>query len=250
MELKNFTDEEILQLFNLIGLSESEIDFDYRHYEDGSDIEKFMDLYMLLFSKYNLSKSSQDIAARYSLLLLLIKNDFWFTDGVFNQDMYEFAMNILGDVTSLSVVKENDSKLNFERTSELINAALGGLCSCNPLLLNLVVSNLTPSELLTKKARFIDLEIDQERILYELIMLSRLPDIGEDYDIFDENNKISEKKLLNVIKKAYRKQLEINNRTSSEEKTSDAFFIKKYHSSEKKKSLIFRRPTIKELNGD
>ena len=36
MELRNCTDEEILQLFNLIGLNESEIDFDYRHYEDGT----------------------------------------------------------------------------------------------------------------------------------------------------------------------------------------------------------------------
>lgn len=250
MELRNCTDEEILQFFNLMGLSESEVDFDYRHYEDGSNIEKFMDLYMLLFSKYNLSKSSLDIAARYSLLLLIIKNDFWLNDGVLNQNMYEFAMNILGDVTSLSVVKENDPKLIFERTSELIKTALGGLCSCNPLLLNLVVSNLSPLDLFTKKARFIDLDNEQERILYELVMLSRLPDIGEDYEIFDENNKISEKKLVDVIKKAYRKQLEISKSDFLEEKdiTEDPILLKRNDDSfGKPKRLLFRRPTIKEL---
>lgn len=238
MKKKHFSEEEILQFYNLIGLDKTELNYTRRHFEEGMDIEYLIDLYNISSAKYLLPTSSREVAERYTILHSILNDDFWFETSDKRRDARRDSMKILEEVCCLNVTAEEsmDATQNFERVNEILKVALLGLCSCgNPSGLRWQVNKTDLNELLNKKVLSPNADNKAVRMLYELLILVKLPDTGVDYKIFDENNQISEEQLLKVISE------KLENNEKREEKEKDK------KESPYKKELAFRRPTLKEL---
>ena len=230
-----FKEEEIMQFYNIIGLDEEELFFTKIYIEKyPEEIENLMDLYDISSAAYILPKSSKEIAERYTVLKNITTDPFWYDTGIKRRKAGKDARTILENASCISVLEENEinPEKNFRRTNEIIKTLLNGLISCENISgVEWITKISNPETILNKK--ILTEEQKEVRMLYELIILSKLPDTGIDHLIFDEDDTINETKLLEVLKE------KIKNKEKQESK------IETYIP--KTKKLQFQRPTLRDL---
>ena len=230
-----FKEEEIMQFYNIIGLDEKELFFTRIQLEKHSDeIENLMDLYNISSARYLLPKSSKEIAERYTVLKSIIDDPFWYDTGIKRRKAGKDARTILENASCINVLEENEinPEKNFARTNEVIKTILNGLISSNNISGVEWITKVSNLETILNK-KILQEEQKEIRILYELIVLSKLPDTGVDHLIFNDDNTISEEKLLEIIKE------KIKNKEKKESKIER--FVPKT------KKLQFQRPSLKNL---
>ena len=232
--MKEYQKEDFEQFYNLIGLDQENLKYTTRHFEDdGMELENLMDMYNISNARYVLPDSSKEIAEYYTILEEMLNDDFWIENSKNRRRAKKDVLTLLENTSCINVNEENnfDPEQNFLRVNEILKTMLLGFCSIeNPSGIDWITKTTSPVELLNRK--ILSEENQRIRMMYELILLSKLPDTGVDHLIFNEDNKIDESKLLIVLK------YKISNDEQKERTTKNNLDIK---------TLRFRRPTLKEL---
>lgn len=232
--MKEYQKEDFEQFYNLIGLDQDNLKYTIRHFEDdGMELGNLMDMYNISNARYVLPDSSKEIAEYYTILNEMLNDEFWIENSKNRRRAKKDALTLLENTSCLTVIEEDnfDAKKNFLRVNEILRTMLLGLCSVeNPSGIDWITKTTSPVELLNRK--ILTEENKRIRMMYELILLSKLPDTEVDHLIFNENNEIDEAKLLIVLK------YKISNDEQKERTTKNNF---------NQKTLRFRRPTLNEL---
>lgn len=224
--------DTVLQYLNLIGIDESEFNSRIRKNKKFR-LENLSDMYEVSnASNYLLTSSSKDVGTYYELLLAQLDNDLLYDDAYYKESAKEDAFYLLNKVSNIQVSEDDDPFTIFERTNSLLSSILAGLtCSENLGKLRLVYDNADPRVLLN--IAIMDREMVKPLYRLHLLMaLSKINNSDVDYQIFNDNEEIDDKKLLHVVGGL----LFDGNKPVNDEKEKEVY-----------KSLSFKRPSFKQL---
>ncbi len=229
-ETKRYSKEEIMQYLNIVGYDLEDLKKTKVRECKSLKLEYLSDLYNLIGADKELPISSSLISMKYEILMEQINEDFIYTEEESKRLMKD-ALEILKDVSLLQVCDDEKDPLTiFERTNSILNIALDGLITCDNISqLKMIFDNCSP-QLLEIKG---ELAKDEQLIkLYGLKALSKFNHVESDSDIFNEFDSIDEKQLYEKLNYLITK--------------SETFTMQK-GKDELNKQLLFRRPTLKEL---
>lgn len=193
----SFSEEEVLQYLNLIGLDESEFNNKIKN-SNGMRLDNLSSLYDIAeANKFLPTSTSKDLGRLYEVLISILNNDLIYdTEQAKNEAMND-ALYILKNVSKIQVSNDNDSFTIFERTNSLLKDILSGIiCSDNIQQLKLLYFNASPRKLLGLS--FNEDVSDNEKKLYQLMALSKV-DYSEGINIFNDNDEIDYNRLKVVI---------------------------------------------------
>lgn len=183
--------------------------FDLLGYDIGEDIESYkkgikLDSLDELFRKYRLNnilpKSSRDLSDSLSVFFAILNDDFWFESEESKNFALKSALEVIRDLSSFEVCNSNNPLKQYERTSNLLTAIISGLCE---------VSDISRFRLYQRnsglKLNYCGVSIEDRTDnlvrLYLLNAYSKFMDVGCDYLMFDQDDKVSSEKLKMLIEK-------------------------------------------------
>ncbi len=187
--------------------------FDLLGYDIGSEIDKYskgikLDSLGSLFIKYELDrklpKHSKDLSDSLSVLFAILNDGFWFDSKKSRQFALNSALGVIRDLSSFQVCAsdnletDHDLTTYYERTSSLLATIIAGLCE---------VEDINHFRMFQKNSGYklnyggIDPDERTDNLvkLYLLAAYSKFEDVGRDYLMFDEDNKVSSERLKRLI---------------------------------------------------
>lgn len=186
--------------------------FDLLGYDIGDEIEKYskgikLDSLGSLYIKYKLDKvlpkSSKDLSDSLSVLFAILNDDFWFDSRESRNFALKSSLEVIKDLSSFQVCS-NEPTTNqeyttyYERTNNLLSTIIAGLCE---------VEDINHFRMFQKNSGFklnyggIDPDDRTDNLikLYLLTAYSKFEDVGRDYLMFDNDNKVSAERLKRLI---------------------------------------------------
>lgn len=192
--MSKITESEYKQYLNIIGLDER--DTDYSLEKD----DLYYDLYYLTGANKLLPSSSNDVSVSYEMFLGNLSDPFFYETKLERQEAQKNAFELLNRATNIKVSENDEDPLaTFSRTNALLKTVLNGLCSVGYISpFKLFVDNASIDSLIDKMND--KEESDDVRKLYGLLILSRLDNIDNEYEMFNMFDEIDLKLLSNVVK--------------------------------------------------
>ena len=226
--MKKFKREDIEQYYKMLGLDPNE---EGLISTNTIKLREIGELYRLNDFERKLPYTAEELSKTYSLLVNMIREDFWYDTQKRKEKAFQAALDIVDDLTKFDIEVKDNPEMTTARMHNLKIAILRGLCCAGDLVKFRMYQKNSSFDTIFKFVNALEneenfrekLSMDEEektpddlKRLYYIILYSKFKNFGRDYELFDGTGNLILPQVRYLVRRNLRENASLNDINSDE----------------------------------